>query len=74
MSQNKAKGLAADPDWVSKHPNWNKVLLVPVSITSSSSSGVAVISNQLGLVSTKLVGGPHNPIEIKVIYARFKDN
>ena len=74
MSQNKAKGLAADPDWVSKHPNWNKVLLVPVSITSSSSSGVAVISNQMGLVSTKLVGGPHNPIEIKVIYARFKDN
>lgn len=74
LSTNKAKGLASDPDWVSKHPNWNKVLLVPVSITSSSSSGVAVVSNQMGLVSTKLIGGPNKPIEMKVVYARFKNN
>jgi hypothetical protein len=78
MSKNKAKGLASDPDWVSKHPNWNKVLLVPVSVTTSTTSSgttvAAVISNQMGLVSTKLVGGPNNPIEMKVIYAKFKDN
>ena len=73
LSSNKAKGLASDPDWVNKHPNWNKVMLVPVSISSSSSSGVAVISNQMGLVSTKLIGGPNKPIEMKVIYARFKN-
>ena len=78
MSKNKAKGLASDPDWVSKHPNWNKVLLVPISVTTSTTSSgttvAAVISNQMGLVSTKLVGGPNNPIEMKVIYAKFKDN
>ena len=77
MSKNKAKGLAADPDWVSKHPNWNKVLLIPVSVTTSTTSSgttvAAVISNQMGLVSTKLVGGPGNPIEMKVIYAKFKN-
>lgn len=78
MSKNKAKGLASDPDWVSKHLNWNKVLLVPVSITTSTTSSgttvAAVISNQMGLVSTKLVGGPSNPIEMKVIYAKFHEN
>jgi hypothetical protein len=78
MSKNKTKGLASDPDWVSKHPNWNKVLLVPVSITTSTTSSgttvAAVISNQMGLVSTKLVGGPSNPIEMKVIYAKFHEN
>ena len=35
LSKNKAAGLASDPDWVNKHPNWNKVLLVPVSTTTT---------------------------------------
>lgn len=76
MAKNKADGLAKDPDWVSKHPNWNKVLLVPISVTTSttsSTSTVAIVSNEMGLVTTKLVGGPNNPIDIKVIYARFKN-
>ena len=73
LSKNKAAGLASDPDWVNKHPNWNKVLLVPVSVTTSSSASVAVISNLMGLGSTKLVGGKDHPISMKVIFARFKN-
>lgn len=75
LSNNKAKGLASDPDWLSKHPNWNKVMLVPISIsqTSSTSSSVAVVANHMGLCSTKLVGGKDSPIEVKVIYASFKN-
>lgn len=76
LSENKKKGLATDPDWVNKHPNWNKVLLVPVSMTSTSntqSNNVTVVENQMGLGSTKLVGGVGTPIEVKVIYAHFKN-
>ena len=73
LSENKKKGLASDPDWVNKHPNWNKVLLVPVTVTSSSNSSTTVIENQMGLESTKLVGGANTPIEVKVIYGRFKN-
>ena len=73
LSKNKAAGLASDPDWVNKHPNWNKVMLVPVSVTTSSSASVAVISNLMGLGSTNLVGGKDHPISMKVIFARFKN-
>ena len=76
LADNKKKGLASDPDWVIKHPSWNKVLLVPISMTAvsgNSTSAVYVVENQMGLVSTRLMGGPNTPIEVKVIYGRFKN-
>lgn len=81
MAQQKAEGLKSDPNWVAKHPNWNKVVLVPISTTlkyssdyyGNTTSTVSAIGNQLGLSSTKLVGGADNPIEVKVIYAKFND-
>ena len=76
MAHLKAEGLKSDPNWVTNHPNWNKVLLVPISTLSTyNSSGIQSISavaNEMGLSSTKLVGGKDHPIEIKVIYARFR--
>ena len=81
MVQKKAEGLRSDPNWVANHPNWNKVVLVPVSTTlkyssdyyGNTTSTVSAIGNQLGLSSTKLIGGADNPIEVKVIYAKFND-
>lgn len=78
MYMAKAEGLKSDPDWVTKHPNWNKVLLVPieeVTVTYSSTSSTAVsLKHKLGLSSTKLVRGTtDNPIKIEVIYAKFQD-
>jgi hypothetical protein len=76
LGENKKKGLATDPDWLNKHPNWNRVLLVPVNMTSTNntqSNNVTVVENQMGLGSTKLVGGAGTPIEVKVIYAHFKN-
>ena len=75
--EKKQKGLATDPDWVNKHPNWNKVMLVPVSITSTNntqSNNVMVVLNEMGLQSTQLVGGSNTPIKVEVIYARFMSN
>ena len=81
MAREKAEGLKSDPNWVANHPNWNKVVLVPISTTikySSNSYGtttstVSSVQHQMGLSSTKLVGGANSPIEVKVIYAKFKD-
>lgn len=59
--------------------NWNKVVLVPVTISyneSSSSSSVTNVANEMSLRSTRLVGGYQNkrqPITVSVIYNRFTD-
>jgi len=78
MKKNKENGLKSDPNWVAKHPDWNKAVLVPVSVsysasTTSSGNTINAVSNQMSLASTKLVGGKNAPIEIKVIYAKFDD-
>jgi hypothetical protein len=80
MARQKAEGMKNDAAWEAKHPDWNKVVLVPVAISSktsydsygNSTSTISGIHNQLGLSSTKLVGGANSPIQVKVIYARFK--
>ena len=73
-------GTLDDPDWVKKHPDWNKVVLVPITqpktITVTTKSGSTTtsttpISNQIGLSCTQLVGGKNSPIDIKVIFAKF---
>ena len=70
----KTAGLKSDPDWVSKHPDWNKVMLVPVTTTSTKTSTNSTIltgvSHDMSLTSTRLVGGT-TPIVISVIYSRF---
>lgn len=65
------------------HPDWNKVVLVPVNATYtsytssySSSSILTSISHDLGMSSVKLVGGSENTngdIQISVIYSKFKE-
>ena len=84
MYNDKKNGLRSDPDWVAKHPNWNKALLIPVSELKASSassttyssmtSSVIGLVNEMGLTSTRLIRGTkENPIKINVIYAKFND-
>lgn len=76
MAKKKADGLKSNPDWVAMHPDWNKVVLVPIATTTTTDSynntTISAITNQMGLSSTKLVGGSGSPIELKVIYAKFR--
>ena len=73
----KASGMT-EADWEAAHPDWNRVVLVPVTIataTDSYGNGTQVSVNQdLSLCSTKLVRGTEtNPIKMQVIYSRFAD-
>lgn len=63
--------------------NWGKVVLVPVELqTTSTGSGasqkttVNMISNQMGLSSTKLLGNTSagNGLRITVVYSKFNNN
>ncbi|MCM1079784.1 MAG: DUF4270 domain-containing protein [Bacteroidales bacterium] len=59
-----------------KHPNWDKVLLVPVTAnytTYNSTSILSSVTPDTSLSTAKLVGGPNNPgaIEISVVYSRY---
>ncbi len=57
--------------------SWNKAVLVPVAVTqstSSSSTSITNVSNEMALKSTKLVGGAnnrHKKIKISVVYNKF---
>lgn len=65
-----------------KSENWNKVILVPVSLSTtqiSTSYGeiktiVTKVSNDMSLTSTRLVKGTetNSPIKISVIYSKIK--
>lgn len=58
--------------------NWNKVVLVPVEVTTTSTSSgqttITKVTNDMSLTSTRLVKGTQedSPIQISVIYSRFK--
>lgn len=74
MADIKKKGLAENSNWLNKHPDWNRVVVIPVSVTTNSSSQIVKIVHDMSLTSTKLVGGsenPYEPIKINVIYSKF---
>lgn len=68
MMDLKNSGMASD--------DWNKVVIVPVKMTTNSSGSIVKIVNDMSMTSTKLVGGSANrydDIEITVIYSKFSD-
>ena len=77
MAEARQTGMAADPEWMAKHPDWNKVLLVPIQLKTESSSystTVLGVEHSLSIASTKLVGGSENPfapITIDIVYGKF---
>lgn len=74
MADIKKKGLAENSNWLNEHPDWNRVVVIPVSVTTNSSSQIVKIVHDMSLTSTKLVSGsenPYEPIKINVIYSKF---
>lgn len=70
-----ASGMT-EGEWEAAHPDWNHVVLVPVSVSTNTDSNgntsQVSINQELGLCSTKLVRGTAaNPIKMHVIYSRF---
>ena len=57
--------------------DWNKVVLVPVSITTrtiNNTTNMVSVNHDLNTTSTRLVGGSENPydeVKISIIYSKF---
>ena len=77
MSEAKKSGLKSNSNWTIAHPNWNKVVIIPVVETyaqASQASVLAKVTHDMKLSSVRLVGGSGNPyddIKISVIYSKF---
>lgn len=63
-----------------KTDKWNKVVIIPVNTTynttSSGASELTTVTHDMSLTCTKLVGGannPYSPIQISVVYTKFKN-
>ncbi|MBO1362356.1 DUF4270 domain-containing protein [Prevotella sp. A2931] len=72
------KNLAAKKANGNLSPNWNKVVIVPITTTTATINRVTYttsVRHNMALTSTRLVGGANNsraPLKISVIYSKFK--
>lgn len=61
--------------WEAANPDWNKVYLIPVNAdysTSTTSTALLSVKNEMGMKSVKLKGGPSGNISMTVVYSRFE--
>ena len=58
------------------NPDWNKVVVIPVTVTlNSSTNEITKVTHDMSMTSVRLVGGSQNsysPLKISVIYSKFK--
>jgi len=78
MAKIKKEQTAVDPDWVNKHPDWNKVIIIPVTITKNTTTNQIVkVVHDMGITSARLVKGvgtgDDNPVKINIIYSKFRN-
>lgn len=77
LFKDKVKGEASDPNWKAKHPNWNKVLVMPVIVATNSTGVVTAVCHDMSMKSVRLVGGDANgrqPLTMKIVYSKFNSN
>ena len=77
----KIKGMQdsglSEAAWEAAHPDWNRVVLIPVKVTTTSDSygytHQVRVTHDMDMNSVRLVKGtPQNPIQMQVIYSRFQ--
>jgi hypothetical protein len=67
------EGTKNDPDWESKNPDWNKVVLIPVKTVEDSNGYVVKITHDTDIKSIRLRGGDSYKIPIEIISTKFND-
>jgi hypothetical protein len=67
------EGTKNDPEWESKNPDWNKVVLIPVKTTEDSNGYVVKIMHDTDIKSMRLRGGDSYKIPIEIISSKFND-
>lgn len=77
MANMKRNGMAKDPQWTQKHPNWNKLAVIPVTATYantiSSTTGQSIptlyrVRHDMSLTSTRIY---NKGMKISIVYSRL---
>ena len=80
LHRQKVRGMAdqglTSEQWNVRYPDWNRVLVLPVSITTSTdnttgASTQVAVNHDFSLSSARLVGGT-KPIQIQVIFSSYQ--
>lgn len=66
----KANPDKTEEDYEATYPDWNKVMLIPVTTIKDSNNNIVNFRHDLSLNSTRLVGGDES-VAIKVISSKF---
>ena len=66
------EGVQKDSDWETKNPDWDKVVLIPVTTTEDSNGSVVKILHDISISSMRLRGGTEYEIPIEVVTSKFK--
>ena len=70
----KDEGLTAE-QWEAAHPDWNKLVAIPVSVTTMKNSygteTAVSVNHDFSLTSIRLVGGT-TPLQLQVVYSSYK--
>ena len=69
VAQARALGITED-EWARRNPDWDRVLLIPVTTSTNSSGAQVSVTHDLGLGSVRLVGGT-TPLQMQVVYSKF---
>ncbi len=70
--EEKRKGELTDPNWTANHPDWNKVVLIPVKTVTDANSSIIGVENALDMESARLVGGVDGKtLPLQVLYTQF---
>ena len=65
--------MQKDSDWEAKNPDWDKVVLIPVTTTEDSNGSVVKILHDISISSMRLRGGTEYEIPIEVVTSKFKE-
>ena len=71
-NQEAAKNGMSPDEWARLNPDWNKIVLIPVETNEDNSNNIVSVTHDMGLGSTRLVGGEGSKIQIQVIYSSFR--
>lgn len=69
----KIEGEKKDPEWTKKNKDWDKIVLIPVSIDKDANKNIISIRNNLELNSVRLKGGTKkgNQLKLEILYTKI---
>ena len=67
------EGIESNSNWEAENPDWNKIVLIPVSTTEDSNKSIVKITHDISISSVRLRGGTEYEIPIEVITSKFND-